>query len=100
MSYSVKTTKKNKKKALKQNPKKRKKERVAYKKITFPIIDMDCLTCAFAIEKDLLSAYGIKSAGINFGLGKATVEYEKKKISLKEIEEIIKNSGYTAILPI
>jgi len=57
---------------------------------------MHCESCAKIIEKALLGKKGIVSAGINFPLSRAIVEYEPEKININEIKKIIKNTGYEA----
>lgn len=63
------------------------------KKITIPILGMDCASCALNIEKNLNKINSV-SASVNFAMQKAIVEYDSKKISKEEIENKIKKMGY------
>jgi copper chaperone CopZ len=62
----------------------------------YKITDMHCTSCALMIEADLEDAGIICKA--NYAKGEVEVEMEEGKITSKKIIEIIKKSGYTAIL--
>lgn len=66
-------------------------------KIQFKITNMSCSSCAVVNENSLLKAKGVISAKINFSSGLATVEFDEKNISQKQIKEIITKNGYGAI---
>ncbi len=66
------------------------------KKQTFSIPDMDCASCVVHIEKDLKKMAGVKSAAVNFAVGKAVVEYDESLVTHQDIVKRVKESGYTA----
>lgn len=66
------------------------------KKITFKIIDMDCVACSLTIDGDLEDADGVKGARTSYAKAVTEVEFDPEKISEKEILKIIKQAGYTA----
>lgn len=55
---------------------------------------MHCASCATGIEKSLRVVKGIKEARVSFATSEAEIIYDPEKIELKEIEELIKKSGY------
>ncbi|BCB96730.1 copper-translocating P-type ATPase [Dissulfurispira thermophila] len=65
-------------------------------KIDIPITGMTCAACAAAIEKALPKIEGIKSAVVNFGAERATVEFANPEnpIPLHAIIDVIKDEGY------
>ncbi len=68
------------------------------KKISLAIFGMDCTSCANLIEKNLKKIPGIKDANVNFAAEKASVVYESKTITVDEIIETVRKSGYSATL--
>ncbi len=64
------------------------------KKIILQIKGMHCVSCAKTIEKSFLGREGVISAGVNFPLAKATIEYDPQKIKPSEIVKTIKKAGY------
>lgn len=66
-------------------------------KSTFRITDMHCTSCSITVEGDLKKLPGVKSASVNFALGKAYVEHESS-VTPDAIIKTIKDSGYTAQL--
>ena len=55
------------------------------KKITLQIADMHCASCATNISISLKKQPGISKAEVNFAAGRAIIEYDETKISLKKI---------------
>lgn len=64
------------------------------KKKTLRISGMNCISCQNKIEKVLKKANGIDSASVKYETGTAEIAYDAEKISLKEIEKIIRDTGY------
>jgi copper chaperone CopZ len=62
------------------------------KKIEIKIEGMHCDSCAKTIEMEL--AEKVDKINVNAKEGKATVEFDEKKISGKKIAGIIANLGY------
>ena len=65
------------------------------RKKTLSISGMSCISCQNKIEKALRKKKGIESVSVRYETGTAEIEYEDKKISLKEIERIIQDAGYS-----
>lgn len=59
---------------------------------------MSCSSCSNNVQKKLNSLDGVKSASVNIGTEKGQVEYDKKKIDLKEIFQTVEKLGYKALL--
>ena len=55
---------------------------------------MHCNSCARIIEGELQGK--VKSVSVNHETGEAVIEFDEKKISLQQIKDIIKQSGYKA----
>ena len=64
---------------------------------TLQISGMSCAVCANRIEKGLSSLPGIEKAGVNFAVEKASIVYDQRKVSLKEIAAKIEDLGYRVI---
>ncbi|MDR5659288.1 heavy metal translocating P-type ATPase [Serpentinicella sp. ANB-PHB4] len=65
-------------------------------KTTFNIEGMSCSSCALNIEKKLNKTEGVKQANINFAAEKAQVEYDKDKVNLDQLTDILQDLGYGA----
>ncbi len=63
-------------------------------KSIFRISGMDCGDCAAKLEKRLAAMPGVRSAMINFGAGKLTVEHN---ITDSALIQTVKQAGYGAI---
>lgn len=57
---------------------------------------MHCSSCAFLIEGDLEDLPQIKKALVSYAKEEAIIEYDENKITLVEITQIIKRSGFLA----
>ena len=66
-------------------------------KITVPIKGMHCASCALVIEKTLKKTEGVNEVKVNYGTEKATIEYDKDKVSLTKMSDFIKPLGYEFI---
>jgi copper ion binding protein len=66
-------------------------------KETYPVLGITCASCVRKIETVLGRTDGVVSAAVNFATEKVTVEYDSDKISLNELQEIIKKIGYELI---
>ncbi len=67
---------------------------MAKKKTTIRISGMRCVSCAQTIEKALKKRQGVTGANVNFATEKAAVEYDPAKVSLEQLGETIKSTGY------
>ncbi len=70
---------------------------MAKKKTTIRISGMRCVSCAQTIEKALKKQPGIANANVNFATEKATVEYDPANVSLEQLGETIKSTGYEPV---
>jgi copper chaperone CopZ len=64
------------------------------KTVTLNVYGMSCSGCENKIEEELMKSDGIKSVKADHTRNLVTVKYDNKKITLKKIKEIIKNTGY------
>ena len=64
------------------------------KKKTLQISGMSCISCQNKIEKALKKTKGIESASVKYETGTAEISFDDEKISMKEIEDIVRNTGY------
>jgi len=65
-------------------------------KKTFFIKGMHCASCVYTTEKALNSLPGVKEAVVNLATGKATVNYDEKKVNDEKFAEAIASVGYKA----
>ncbi|AOY74810.1 heavy metal translocating P-type ATPase [Clostridium formicaceticum] len=63
-------------------------------KVSFKVQGMSCSSCAAGIERKLNKTEGVIGANINFAVEKAQVEFDKDKITLEAIMDIITSLGY------
>ena len=66
-------------------------------KVTIPIKGMHCASCALVIEKTLSKTEGVKEVRVNYGTEKATIEYDKDRVSLTKMSDLLKPYGYEFI---
>ncbi|MGI6093047.1 MAG: copper-translocating P-type ATPase [Veillonellaceae bacterium] len=64
---------------------------------TLKIGGMSCAACASRIEKGLGRLPGVEEARVNFAVEKASVAYDSKQISLKDIAAKIEGLGFQVI---
>jgi Cu+-exporting ATPase len=62
------------------------------------IAGMHCANCAGNIQTKLSKTKGVSQANVNFATSKASVVFDEKLISEKEIAGIIKNLGFEALV--
>jgi len=68
------------------------------KKSTISISGMSCASCSQTIENILKKTSGVIDVNVNLATEKAYVTFDVKKISEKEIIELINSTGYKASL--
>ena len=66
-------------------------------KQTLKIKGMHCVSCASIIEKKISKLEGIESVNVNFATEKAGVEFDDKRISIKDMNEEIQKLGYSFV---
>ncbi len=57
---------------------------------------MHCASCAGIIERELRKAPGVKQANVNFAAEKASVIYDRDRVSARELIETVERAGYKA----
>lgn len=57
---------------------------------------MNCGSCVMHIENDVSKMRGVKSINVNFAAETASVEFDADVLSIKDVIEQIKKTGYTA----
>ena len=72
---------------------------VATAKAELPITGMTCANCALTIERVLKRLDGVVSAGVNLASERASVEYLPGVVSLKAIQQAIRDAGYDVVVP-
>ena len=55
---------------------------------------MHCTSCAMMIDNELEQIDGIKSSMTNYASSKTIVEHEPEKITIQEIQVILRKIGY------
>lgn len=70
---------------------------IARDEITLTIGDMHCATCALTIEEALKAVPGVRSARVNFALGKAVVDYDSSQVDEKLLRKAVEESGYRVL---
>lgn len=64
------------------------------KKVTIGVEGMHCASCALTVEKALRRTMGVSNAVVNFASEKATVEFDRREVDLKILENAIEGVGY------
>ena len=67
------------------------------KKITLNITGMHCASCATVIENQLKKSPGVEKANVNYGVERASIEFDEATTNQDKLIEIVKKAGYTAI---
>ena len=68
------------------------------KTINLKIIGMTCASCVLHIENDLKGLEGVEDAVVNLPLKKGSVTFDPDKVSVSDILNSVKKSGYKAEL--
>lgn len=66
-------------------------------KITLNIGGMHCAACSAYLEKELSKTEAIENATVSIATNTATFEYDTDKLTLKDIEKIVKGCGYFVV---
>jgi Cu+-exporting ATPase len=64
---------------------------------TFQVADMNCSACAMHIEAIEDELEGIESVDVSYKKLRMVVEYDEAKVTVQEIVQAVKNTGYTAV---
>ena len=66
-------------------------------RVDIPITGMTCAACANRIERQLLRADGVASAGVNFATARASVEYDPTVIRMPGLVQVVEKAGYGVV---
>lgn len=77
-------------------------DQVPHKKarIVVSVRDINCATCALAIEKQVKRLKGVKGVRAAIMLNKVFVDYDPKLVDLEAIKKRIDKTGYKAYMTI
>ena len=63
-------------------------------RLDLPVTGMSCASCAAHIQEGLSALDGVSSASVNFAAEKATVVYDKSKVTVDSFVKVVKDLGY------
>ncbi len=66
--------------------------------IAFPIVGMDCASCAKNIERIVKKVPGVVSVAVNYATERGKVSYDPRQCSPGHIAEKVGQLGYTAVM--
>tara|TARA_Y100000310_G_scaffold196122_1_gene196141 strand:- start:3807 stop:5993 length:2187 start_codon:yes stop_codon:yes gene_type:complete len=66
------------------------------KKSEIHITGMHCASCSTLLTKSLSKLDGVKQANVNYSTAKASIEYDPKKVSVKDFISAVEKRGYGA----
>ncbi|WP_105150504.1 heavy metal translocating P-type ATPase [Streptococcus suis] len=66
---------------------------------TYAIEGMTCASCAMAVEKTLGKLAGVEEVTVNLATEKASITYDKDRLSVRAILSAVEVAGYKAIKP-
>jgi len=58
---------------------------------------MHCSSCAMTIDFDLEDIDGVKSSKTSYARQECSIEFEEGKITIDQLVETVKKTGYSAI---
>jgi Cu+-exporting ATPase len=67
--------------------------------VTIPVDGMTCTACQSFLQRELESRAGVRNATVNLMLHNATVTFDPGAISIAELVDVIRDTGYGAELP-
>ena len=69
------------------------------KKIILAIDGMTCSACSNGLEKYLNKQDGIKQATVNLVMNNASIEFDEKKLKLKDLDRFVEEAGFKSLGP-
>lgn len=67
------------------------------KKVILAIEGMTCSACSNGLEKFLNKQEGIEQASVNLVMNTAAIEYDEKKLSLKDLDKFVSKAGFKSL---
>lgn len=74
-------------------------EHAAQRQVVISIKGMMCSSCGQEIEKILKKVVGVGAVKVDVPSDRATVSYDERKVTPRQLLEAIRNAGYEAMLP-
>ncbi|MEG4627651.1 heavy metal translocating P-type ATPase [Microcoleus sp. w1-18aA5] len=65
--------------------------------LTLKLRGMSCASCASSIEQAIQSVPGVLECHVNFGMERATIQYDSKQTNLETIQSAVDDAGYQAL---
>lgn len=62
--------------------------------VQIKINGMHCTSCSMNVDGELEELDGVKSASTSYAKQESIVEYDPKKVSVKQLEKVITDLGY------
>lgn len=66
---------------------------------SFPVLQMNCASCAGSVESMMEAQLGVLEASVNYGTSSAKVKYVQKLVNPKVLQEAIREIGFDILLP-
>ena len=63
--------------------------------ITLPVTGMTCVNCAMNIERGIKKLEGVHNVNVNFAADRTVVDFDPKKLHVRDVVENIHSSGFT-----
>ncbi|MBW2238521.1 MAG: copper-translocating P-type ATPase [Deltaproteobacteria bacterium] len=63
--------------------------------ITLPVTGMTCVNCAMNIERSVKKLEGVHNVNVNFAAERTVVDFDPKKLRVRDVVENIHSSGFT-----
>ncbi len=63
-------------------------------RIDLPVTGMSCASCAANVERALKRLDGVREAGVNFATGRATVVFDPRVLSARDLAKAVRDAGY------
>ena len=73
-------------------------EHAAYRQVSISIKGMMCSSCGQEIEKSLKKVAGVTEVKVDVPNDLATVSYDERKVTPRQLAEVIRKAGYEAKL--
>lgn len=67
-------------------------------KKTFPVLQLSCASCALLVESALKKVHGVSQASVNYATQKASVDFNKNLVTVKEIQFAVQALGYDLVI--
>ena len=61
----------------------------------FDVDGMTCAACVRNVERALQGVEGVRSASVNFGTERATVDYDPSRVTAEQLSQAISGAGYS-----